>query len=120
MYFYNIFTLNLYFVFNRCVDYVVQNIAKLLDNDMLIPDQIKSRILRQFISRSHVSSDVTFVQVLKFLVNPKVECIDLTLHSVDDEVLDTLTSCQNLNHLHLNNGPDISVTCEGKLFTSQI
>lgn len=90
------------------------------DTVMIFPANVKHSMLRKFMSSMYYWRNIDFKKVLKALLSPCLKRIDVTLATVDDEILKILTVCQDLREVYLTREKNDSITSDGIYSVSSI
>lgn len=107
-----------YLLYFRSLDYVVHNLSKYMNNewaDVLkhLPTHIKDRILHKFTKSPYFWQKVNFTKALTIFMHADTKEIDLTSCTMDNNVLNTIKECKNLNKLCLMQFGEHEMTSEG-------
>ncbi|KAF2883673.1 hypothetical protein ILUMI_22488 [Ignelater luminosus] len=96
--------------------YIMDHLEKYawdFDTVTVFPTNVKHSMLRKFMSSMYYWRNINFKKVLKVLLIPSLKRIDLTLATVDDEILEILTVCHDLREVYLTREKNNSITSEG-------
>lgn len=99
------------------MEYVVRNL-RLFKGDYkclkLLPPHIKDRMLQKFTSTSYFWKSIYFLDALTPFVHSLTKTIDLSLATIDDDILETLIICHNLRDVYLTRNANKSLSSQGE------
>ncbi|XP_044747934.1 protein AMN1 homolog isoform X2 [Coccinella septempunctata] len=86
-------------------DIIVRNIGSYCTDDTLkyLPPRIKDELIKSLTKSYAFWAQSDFKHILRLLIHPKLEMIDLTSADVDDDVLQILSTCKGLQRIYLTN-----------------
>lgn len=87
-----------------CVDYITKNLSEYVNDKNALryfPKNLKSRLLKRFLSSSFFWKECVFIDALSMLIHPLIQQIDLTSATVNDDILELLKGCHHLREVYL-------------------
>lgn len=82
-----------------------------------LPTHIKDRMLRKLTYSSYVSQKLDLKKILSILVHCNTKYVNFSLLRTDDEILQILKPCSNLQEINLSRCSSDLLTSQGNLYS---